>query len=375
MAERVQHPVTKRMPQGQTILNRRREMDPGIDPALSRLGRRICKAIELARNPGQGGARGREGLFAEEVGQNCGRGGAEGGMPGDIVGMVRGREKRNNRVLEAASILVDRRSRRAKTDRLDAAALLRTLMALERGEPRVCRVVRVPSPEHEDTRRRSRERARLVNERTQHTSRIKGLLMTQGIRDFAPTRRDWRERLDRLRTADGHALLLCLKAEIARECRRLWQVIDMIAEVEAEQQVAAETTTGASQLSRLRGIGLTIASVLTNEVFFRTFQNRREIAGYLGLASSPWNSGSVSRDQGIQRSGNPRARQTAIELAWLWLRHQPESGLARWFHERVGASKGRIRRTMIVALARKLMIALWRYVTQGLMPEGAVIKA
>jgi transposase len=278
--------------------------------------------------------------------------------------------------LDAASILVDRRSRRAKTDRLDATALLRTLMALERGEPRVCRVVRVPSPEHEDSRRRSRERARLVNERTQHTSRIKGLLMTQGIRDFAPTRRDWRERLDRLRTADGHALLPCLKAEIARECRRLWQVIDMIAEIEAEQhQVAAETVTGATQLSRLRGIGLTIASVLTNEVFFRNFQNRREIAGYLGLASSPWNSGSVSRDQGIQRSGNPRGRQTAIELAWLWLRHQPESGLARWFHERVGASKGRIRRTMIVALARKLMIALWRYVTQGLMPEGAVIKA
>ena len=214
----------------------------------------------------------------------------------------------DNRVLDAASILVDRRSRRAKTDRLDAAALLRTLMALERGEPRVCRVVRVPSPE--------------------------------------------------------------------RECRRLWQVIAMIAEVEAEQhQVAAEAATGATQLSRLRGIGLTIASVLTNEVFFRSFQNRREIAGYLGLASSPWNSGSVSRDQGIQRSGNPRARQTAIELAWLWLRHQPESSLARWFQERVGASKGRIRRTMIVALARKLMIALWRYLTQGLMPEGAVIKA
>jgi transposase len=200
--------------------------------------------------------------------------------------------------------------------------------------------------------------------------------MTQGIRDFAPTRRDWRERLNELRTADGRALSPCLKAEIERECRRLWQVIAMIAEVEAEQHpVAAEAATGATQLSRLRGIGLTIASVLTDEVFFRSFQNRREIAGYLGLASSPWNSGSVSRDQGIQRSGNPRARQTAIELAWLWLRHQPESGLARWFQERVGGSKGRIRRTMIVALARKLVIALWRYLTQGLMPEGAVIKA
>jgi transposase len=155
----------------------------------------------------------------------------------------------------------------------------------------------------------------------------------------------------------------------------LWQVIGMIAEVEAEQVHAAEkAATGAVQLSRLRGIGLTSASILADEVFFRSFQNRREIAGYLGLASSPWNSGAVSRDQGLQRSGNPRARRTAIELAWLWLRHQPESDLARWFQERVGAGKGRIRRTMIVALARKLMVALWRYVTQGLVPEGAVIK-
>lgn len=281
----------------------------------------------------------------------------------------------DNRVLDAASILVDRRSRRAKTDRLDAAALLRTLMALARGEPLVCRVVRVPSPEQEDGRRRSRERTRLVKERGQHTSRIQGLLMTQGIRDFAPTRRDWRERLAALRTADGRALMPCLRAEIERECRRLWQVIEMIAEIEADQRQAAEQAApGVIQLSRLRGIGLTIASVLGNEVFYRSFENRREIAGYLGLASSPWNSGSVSRDQGLQRSGNPRARRTAIELAWLWLRHQPGSALARWFKERVGASRGRIRRTMIVALARKLMVALWRYVTQGLVPEGAVIN-
>jgi transposase len=280
----------------------------------------------------------------------------------------------DNRVLDAASILVDRRSRRAKTDRLDAAALLRTVMALARGEPRVCRVVRVPSPEDEDGRRRSRERNRLVKERGQHTSRIQGLLMTQGIRDFAPTRRDWRERLAGLRTADGRALMPCLRAEIERECRRLWQVIEMMAEVEAEQRQAAAQAVPVLQLSRLRGIGLTIASVLANEVFIRSFQNRREIAGYLGLASSPWNSGSVSRDQGLQRSGNPRARRTAIELAWLWLRHQPGSALARWFQERVGASRGRTRRTMIVALARKLMVALWRYVTQGLVPEGAVIK-
>src|SRR5215472_4632720 len=146
----------------------------------------------------------------------------------------------DNRILDAASILVDRRSRRAKTDRLDAAGLLRTLMALARGESRVCRVVRVPSVAQEDARRRSRERTRLVVERGQHSNRIKGLLMTLGVRDFEPTRRDWQKRLGGLRTADGHELPACLKAEITRECRRLHQVIVMIAEVEAEQAAALE---------------------------------------------------------------------------------------------------------------------------------------
>jgi transposase len=280
-----------------------------------------------------------------------------------------------NRVLDAASLLVDRRARRAKTDRLDAAGLLRTLMALERGEAQVCRVVRVPTPEQEDARRRSRERTRLVVERGQHTSRIKGLLMTQGIRDFEPTRRDWQARFEALRTPDGLPLAPCLRAELLRECRRLWLVMEMIAEVEAEQKAVAEEEDGpAARLAQLRGIGLAFATVLGNEVFFRDFRNRREVGGYLGLAPSPWQSGSVRRDQGIAKSGNPRARRTAIELAWLWLRHQPGSTLARWFHERVGSSKGRLRRIMLVAMARKLIVALWRYVTCGTVPEGAVLK-
>jgi transposase len=280
-----------------------------------------------------------------------------------------------NRVFDAASLLVDRRARRPKTDRLDAAGLLRTLMALERGEAQVCRVVHVPSPEQEDARRRSRERARLVVERGQHVSRIKGLLMTQGIRDFAPTRRDWQARFEGLRTPDGHELAPCLRAEVLRECRRLWQVMEMIAEVEAEQQavMAAEDGT-AARLARLRGIGLTFATVLGNEVFFRAFRRRREVGSYLGLAPSPWQSGGVRRDQGIAKAGNPRARRTAIELAWLWLRHQPGSALARWFHARVGTGTGRFRRIMLVALARKLTVALWRYVSLGTVPEGAVLK-
>jgi transposase len=281
-----------------------------------------------------------------------------------------------NRVLDAASLLVDRRARRAKTDRLDAAGLLRTLMALERGEAQVCRVVHVPSREQEDIRRRSRERARLVVERGQHSSRIKGLLMTQGIRDFEPTRRDWQTRLEAVRTPDGRPLAPCLRAELMRECRRLRQVMEMIAEVEAEQkQVVAAEDGNAARLSRLRGIGLTFATVLDNEVFFRNFRNRREVGGYLGLVSSPWRSGRVARDQGIAKSGNPRARRAAIELAWLWLRHQPGSVLTRWFHERVGTAKGRMRRIMLVAMSRKLMVALWRYITDGIVPGGVVLKA
>jgi len=127
-------------------------------------------------------------------------------------------------------------------------------------------------------------------------------------------------------------------------------------------------------LAQLRGIGLAFATVLGNEVFFRDFRNRREVGGYLGLAPSPWQSGGVRRDQGIAKSGNPRARRTAIELAWLWLRHQPGSALARWFHERVGSTKGRMRRILLVAMARKLIVSLWRYVTVGTVPEGAVLK-
>lgn len=152
--------------------------------------------------------------------------------------------------------------------------------------------------------------------------------------------------------------------------------MEMVAAVEAEQQAVAAAEDGtAARLARLRGIGITFAAVLGNEVFFRAFRNRREVGSYLGLAPSPWQSGGVRRDQGIAKSGNPRARRTAIELAWLWLRHQPASARTRWFHERAGAAKGRLRRIMLVAMARKLIVALWKYVAEGLVPEGAVLKA
>jgi transposase len=280
-----------------------------------------------------------------------------------------------NHVMDSASLPVDRRARRAKTDRLDLGALLRALMAWRRGEPQVCRMVRVPSAEEEDRRRQTRERERLIRERTQHVNRIKGLLMTQGIRDFKAARRNWHERLTVLRTGDGREIPRALKAEIERECERLQLVIEMIRKVEAERDAAHDNAGQVSMLTRLSGIAAISAHVLVNEVFHRAFANRREVAAYCGLSSSPYNSGAIVREQGISRAGNPRARYTAVELAWLWLRYQPESRLSRWFHERVGEARGRFKRIMIVALARKLMVALWRYLVTGIVPEGAAVKA
>jgi transposase len=282
-----------------------------------------------------------------------------------------------NQVIDPASLLVNRRARRRKTDRIDLAGLLRTLMAWHRGEPQVCSMVRVPSPEEEDRRRRGRERERLVKERVQHLGRVKGLLMTQGVRDFQPARRGWRDRLEALRTGDGRPLPDCLKAEIARECRRLALVDEMLDELERERDAASDgkAPQQAALLTKLRGIGPTSAHLLAGEVFHRDFANRRQVAAYLGLEPSPWQSGQVDQDQGISKAGNRRARRVAIELAWLWLQYQPDSGLSRRFKDRVGAAKGRVRRIMLVALARKLIVALWRYLASGVVPEGASMRA
>ncbi len=290
-----------------------------------------------------------------------------------------------SQVVDAASIAVARRHRRAKTDSIDGETLLRTLMAWARGERRVCSMVRAPSPEDEDRRRLTRERGTLLKERIQHTNRVKGLLMGQGIRGYNPLRRDRFERLEALRTGDGRELPPMLKAEIRRELDRIAVVTTQLAAVErardalirteTEEPNTPEPNTPAALLFKLRGIGPEFASLLWLESLFRGFGNRRQVAAYGGLTPSPWQSGGIERDQGISKSGNRRLRKTMIELAWSWLRHQPDSALSRWFHARVGAAKGRVRRIAIVALARKLLVALWRYVTQGVVPEGAVFKA
>jgi transposase len=283
-------------------------------------------------------------------------------------------------VVDAASIAIPRRHRRAKTDSIDGETLLRTLMAWARGERRVCAMVRAPSPEDEDRRRLTRERGTLLKERIQHTNRVKGLLSSQGVRGYNPLRRDRLERLEALRTGDGRELPPMLKAEIRRELDRLAQVTTQLAAVERARDAlvrteAEERNNPADLLLKLKGIGPEFASLLWLEALFRSFGNRRQLAAYGGLAPSPWQSGSIEREQGISKSGNRRLRKTMIELAWLWLRHQPDSALSRWFRARVGAAKGRVRRIGIVALARKLLVALWRFVTQGVVPEGAVFKA
>ncbi len=281
-------------------------------------------------------------------------------------------------IVDPSSLKTDRRSRRRKSDGIDVEAILDALIAWDRGERRRCSMLRVPEPAIEDERRLSRERGRLVAESTAHRNRIAGLLMTVGIYDFHPRARDGARRLASLVTGDGRQLPAHLATEIAREIERLDVVERQLALIEKTRRPPrhAEPTQAEAciaRLMRLKGLGIEIASVLRHEVFWRSFANRREIAAYVGLDPSPHSSGDKAIEQGISKAGNRRARWVLIELAWLWLRWQPGSALAQWFRQRVGAAKGRLRRLFVVALARKLLIALWRYLKTDSPPEGAVL--
>lgn len=284
-----------------------------------------------------------------------------------------------NYVFDPASIAVDQRARRVKTDRIDGEKMLRTLMAYLRGEPRVVRIVRVPAPEQEDARRASRERGRLVKEQTAHTSRIKALLRLLGMAVGNPRRRDWLSWLAVQRDWQGQAVPPRMLSEIRHEHARLMLVRERLEAL--AQQASADPTPAAAQMTerselllRLKCLGPAFATTLTNEVFYKDFRNRREVGSYFGLTPSPWQSGGVDRDQGISKAGNPRARCAAIELAWLWLRHQPDSKLTQEYRRRTLNAGKRIKRVAIVALARKLVVALWRYLTTGLVPDGARLK-
>jgi len=293
-------------------------------------------------------------------------------------------------VVDPASILGPRRRRQAKTDRIDGEKLLRSLAAWLDGEADRCSMVMPPSVAQEDERRLSRERDELVAERTRLSNRINGLLANQGIAGFKPLQKDARQALDELRTGDGHALAPHLHMTIVRVLQRLALLGQQIKAAEAERDAllkAVPADTGAAsqpaasaeaamarELFRLRSIGPEFATVLSLECFYRRFDNRRQVASFAGLAPTPWSSGSVEREQGISKAGNRRLRKTMIELAWSWTRHQPSSALTRWFHKKVVGQGKRMKRVAIVALARKLLVALWRYVNDGVVPQGAVLK-
>ena len=325
----------------------------------------------------------------------------EAGLDGFWIHRSLVKEGIESHVVDAASIAVSRRRRRAKTDKIDGEGLLRALLAFKRGEPRACSMVRVPMPEDEDRRRICRERQTLTAERIRHVNRIKGLLFSQGIGDYEPLRRDRRRALEAVRTGDGRTLGANMKAQIGRELDRLELLLDQIAAVEAERdamlarQAEAETAPGAEtvpeaeaaagvqsvqsaparvqMLMDLNGLGAETVAMLWTEAFYRSFDNRRQLAAFGGLAGTPWKSGSIDREQGVSM-GNHRLRQTMIQLAWLWPIHQPNSALTRWYRERTKGATKLQKKKMVVALARKLLVALWRYVDAGVVIEGAVLK-
>ena len=283
------------------------------------------------------------------------------------------------KVMDPASLQVDRRARRVKTDRIDVEKLLQTLIAWCRGERHVCSMVVIPSVEEEDLRRTHRERNRLVRERTAHINRIKGLLFGQGIRGINVKSRYKALVPAELVTADGRSLPPRLAREIAREIDRLAQLQEQIREVERERDMASNTCQATEQkrqlLLRLNGIGEATAPILAREVYYRQFANRGQVASFIGLAPSPYDSGESRRSQGISKAGNSLVRWVLIQTAWIWLRHQPNSALSQWFRRRTEGHSKRVRCIMIVALARKLAIALWRYLETGLIPEGATLSA
>lgn len=281
-------------------------------------------------------------------------------------------------VVDSSSIAVNRRRRRAKTDRLDAKQLLIKLLRYDGGEHKAWSVVRVPTVADEAARQPSRELRTLKTERTRSRNRIKGLLAAQGIRlhQLGGLAR----RLDELQLWDGTALAPELTAQLRREHERLEHVERQIVAVEGERrqrlrQVTDTVSAQVHKLQRLRAIGPNSAWTFSTELFaWRQFRNRRQVGGIVGLTGTPYDSGQRPHEQGISKAGNPAVRAMSIEIAWGWLRHQPHSALSQWYQARFGHGSSRLRRIGIVALARKLLIALWRYLEFDQLPAGAELK-
>lgn len=284
-----------------------------------------------------------------------------------------------NVVVDSSSIEVDRRARRVKTDRLDARKLLAMLCRYVSGDTRAWHVVRVPTVAEEDARRPHRELERLTTERTGHVNRIKALLALHGIR--LAVGGEFLARLAEVTGVDGAPLPAQVRAEIAREWERCRLVDTQQRQLESQrrQRATGEDSPAAEQvrqLLELKGVGATTAWLTVTEIFsWRELRNRREAGALVGLTPTPYASDGSRRDQGVSKAGNRHVRRVLIQIAWGWLRYQPQSALSQWFQQRFGHGGGRLRRIGIVALARRLFIALWRFVTDGVLPDGAVLRA
>ncbi len=282
-------------------------------------------------------------------------------------------------VIHAASIPVSREHRRAKTDRLDTALLMRAVLGWLRGEAKHCSMVAIATLAEEDARRCNREHEHLVGERTRIVNRLKAAMIRHGIRDFNVKRRKASERLERLCGPEGVPLPPNTLAELRRDMARLRLISDQIKEIEKmrlqrlRQAPQEATHPMLLMLARVKGIGIETADMLVHEVLSRNLRDQRALARYAGMTGAPDESGSKRREKGLARAGNGRARRGMLQLAWRWLMFQKNSALAQWYWARTAGARRDVRKTMIVALARKLLIALWRYVTSGELPAGAVL--
>lgn len=341
----------------------------GQAPRLRSLRARDLKGVEAEIKL----AKERFGLLESTVVLSC----YEAGRDGFYLHRYLVKQGVTNLVVDSASIEVNRRKRRAKTDHLDVGKLLTMLMRYQQGEKKVWSIVRVPSLEVEDRRQLHRELTVLKSERTHHINRIKGLLASQGI--TISIRKDFLSRLDTIRLWDGSKLPDGLQTLLEREYERILLDEQHIRQLERVRNEALRTSKDPAieqvrQLMRLKGIGINSAWLYVMEFFsWRNFRNRREVGCLAGLTPTPYQSGGSNHEQGISKAGNRPIRAMAIEVAWAWLRFQPGSQLSLWYQRRFGGESKRLRKIGIVALARKLLIALWRYLETGIPPEGACV--
>ena len=283
-------------------------------------------------------------------------------------------------VIHPTSVAVSRERRRAKTDRLDTELLKRAFPGWLRGEPGHCSMAAVATLEEEGARRPNREREGLVGERARIVNRIKAGLLRLGVRGFKPTLRNAAERLEALRTPEGAPLPPNTLAELRRDMARLRLVAEQIGQVEEtrlerlERQPAAGQNATARLLARVVGVGIETADMLAHGILSRGLRHRRAVARHAGLTGSPDESGSRRREKGLARSGNARVRRGMVELAWRFPLHQKDSALARWYRARTADARSGTRKTLIVALARKLLVGLWQLATTGKLPEGLVLR-